>query len=115
MAIEWGGPKDKVFTPARMILFCPILIPHDEKNFLALSLLLGALRKPTLPRKTLLFVNFPHNYYNFFLIKHVSLVKIYLKLQLNLPHQIKLTFSKNYKNIIEVFNKYHQKKKKFIV
>ena len=30
-----------------------------------------------------------------FLIKYVSLIKIYLKLQLTLSHQIKLIFSKN--------------------
>ena len=38
----------------------------------------------------------PTNITFFFLIKHVSLIKIYLKLQLNLSYQIKLIFSKNY-------------------
>ena len=61
--------------------------------------------RPTSPRKTLLFINFPHKYYNF-LIKHVSLIKIYLKLQLNLSYQIKLFFSKNYIILFKcIFNK----------
>ena len=40
--------------------------------------------------------------YIFFLMKPISLIKIYLKLELNLSHKIKLIFSKNW---VQVFNK----------
>ena len=48
-------------------------------------------------------------------MKPISLIKIYLKLQLNLSYQIKLFFSKNYIILFEcIFNKIisQQKKKK---
>ena len=80
--------------------FCLALFPprlaYWRENFLIPFLSLGAPWSPDSSRKTLLFVNLPCNYYNFFLINYVSLMKIYLKLQLNLSHQIKLFFSKNW-------------------
>ena len=56
-----AGPKDGVFAPAPhgFILLHPRTTPHDKKNFLALSLLLGASQILAPPRKTLLFVNLP--------------------------------------------------------
>ena len=89
MAI-WGGeggwsPKDGVFAP----------VPHDRKNFLAPSLPFRVLWSPTPPYKTLLLVNLPTTII-IVLIKHVLLIKIYLKIQINLSHQIKLIFSKNW-------------------
>ena len=67
--------------------------PHDGKNFLALFSPLEALQSPAPSRKTLVFVNLPKGII-IFLIKHISLIKIYLKLLINLSHQIKLIFSK---------------------
>ena len=46
-----------------------------------------------------------------FLIKPVSLIKIYLKLWINLSYQIKLIFSKNWIILLKCLTrKYHQKK-----
>ena len=45
-----------------------------------------------------------------FSIKPILLIKIYLKLKINLSHQIKIIFSKN--NIIKVFNKTISQQKK---
>ena len=62
-------------------------------------------RNLTPPRKTLHLIDLP-TAITIFLIKHVSLIKIYLKLQLNLSYQIKLFFSKNYIILFEcIFNK----------
>ena len=72
----------------------PPPVPHDGENFLTPSPPLEALRSPAPPRKTLPFVDLPTTITFFFLIKHISLTKIYLKLQINLSHQIKLIFSK---------------------
>ena len=116
----WAWSKDGIFAPAPHDFVLPHSRPtlYDMKKFLAPSPPIGASWSPAPPRKTLLFINFPHKYYNF-LIKHVSLIKIYLKLQLNLSYQIKLFFSKNYIILFEcIFNKIisqqqqQQKKKK---
>ena len=78
--------------------------------------------RPLRPRKTL-----PHlvKIYFFlicpqllqlFLIKPVLLIKIYLKLQINLPHQIKLIFSKNWVILLKCLTRqYHKKNKNLIV
>ena len=97
MAMGQGGAKDGFFTPAPhgFVLPYPCSAQHNEENFLTPSPPSRALQSPALPRKTLLLINLPHNYNNFFLIKPISLIKIFLKLQLNLSHQIKLNFSKN--------------------
>ena len=60
---------------------------HDGENFLTPSPPLEAPRNHAPPHKVLLFVNLPYNQYNFFLMKPISLIKIYLKLQLNLTRQ----------------------------
>ena len=54
------------FSPPRMVLSCPIPAPHVGENFLTPSLPLGAPRSLAPLRKTLLFVNLPYNWYNFF-------------------------------------------------
>ena len=58
-----GRRMGSLFSPC-MVLSCPAL--HDGENFLAPSLLLGALRSSILSHKTLLLVNLPHIYYKFF-------------------------------------------------
>ena len=80
--------------PAWFCLIHPRSALHDRENFLAPSLLLGALRSPASPHKTLLFVNLPTTTAIVF-NKPIALIKIYLKLKINLSHQIKLIFSKN--------------------
>ena len=63
MAIGWGRSKRWGVHPY-LAWFCftsfpPCPTPHDGKNFLAPSSLLGVPRNPVSPRKTLLFVNLP--------------------------------------------------------
>ena len=51
-----------------------------------------------------------------FLIKHVLLIKIYLKLQINLSHQIILIFSKNLIILLKCLTRqYHNKNKNLII
>ena len=73
MAMGQGGAKGWGFRlcPARFCLApsLPHPAPHDKENFLIPSPPLGALRSPAPPCKTLLFVNFPYNKYNFFKLK----------------------------------------------
>ena len=76
----------------------PIPTPWDPAN-------------PHPPRKILLLVNLPTTI-TIFLIKPVSLIKIYLKLQINLSHQIKLIFSKNWIILLKRLTKYLTKNKK---
>ena len=101
MAMGRGGPgpKDGVFAPAPhgFVLSHPCLAPPrmTEKIFLPNSRPLDPCEAPPHPVKLyfllicLLLLQF------FFFMKLISLVKIYLKLQINLSHQIKLIFSKN--------------------
>ena len=52
----------------------------------------------------------------FFLIKSISLIKIYLKLQINLSHQIKIIFSKNWIILFKCLTRqYHNKNKNLII
>ena len=78
-------------SPPRMVLSC--LIPHDGKNFLTSSPPLGTPRRPASPHLThpvkLYFLLICLTTSTIFLKKPISLIKIYLKLQLNLSHQIK--------------------------
>ena len=78
--------------------FYPIPTPWDPAN-------------PRPPRKILLLVNLPTTI-TIFLIKPVSLIKIYLKLQINLSHQIKLIFSKNWIILLKRLTKLSHKKQK---
>ena len=102
MTMGWDGveSKDGVFVPALLgfVLLYPRPILHDGENFLTPSLPLG-------PRKSL-----PHfvklyilliclTISTIFLMKLILLIKIYLKLQLNLSHQIKSIFRKKLNSI----------------
>ena len=102
MAMGQGGPMMRSSLPSHMIL-----------SYLTPSLSLGALRSLAPPCNTLLLINFPTTITIFFLIKHISLIKIYLKLQINLSQQIKLIFSKNWLILSKCLTKqYHSKNKK---
>ena len=78
--------------------------------------------RPLGPHKTLLY---PVKLYfllicplllQFFLIKSISLIKIYLKLQINLSHQIKIIFSKNWIILFKCLTiQYHNKNKNLII
>ena len=100
MAMGWGegGPKDGVFTPVppRIVLSYPIFASPSMtgKIFLPHPYPLGP-RKSSLHLVKLCFLLIFLQLLQLFLIKHNSLIKIYLKLQINLSHQIKLIFSKN--------------------
>ena len=51
-----------------------------------------------------------------FLIKPISLIKIYLKLKINLSYQIKLIFSKNWIILLKfLIRQYHNKNKNLII
>ena len=83
--------------PSRMVLSYSIPAPpsqQDRKIFLPNSHPLGPHEILPYPVK-LYFLFICPLLLQFFLIKFVSLIKIYLKLQINLSHQIKLIFSKN--------------------
>ena len=83
--------------PSRMVLSYSIPAPpsqQDRKIFLPNSRPLGPYETLPHPIK-LYFLLICPLLLQFFLIKFVSLIKIYLKLQINLSHQIKLIFSKN--------------------
>ena len=94
--------RDGVFAPTRRMAPTPhgFVLPHprpashDRKNFLTPSSPLRGPRSPVPPRKTY-FLLICSQLLQLFLIKPVLLIKIYLKLQINLSHQIKLIFSKN--------------------
>ena len=75
--------------PPYKILSCPIPAPHDRDNFITPSPPLGAPRSPTLSHKTLLLLLICLITSTIFLMKPISLIKIYSKLQLNLSHKIK--------------------------
>ena len=84
-----------------MVLSYPIFAPpypasHDRKNFLTSFPPLGTPWSPIPSYKTLFLINLLTSITIFFFIKPISLIKIYLKLQINLSYQIKLNFSKNW-------------------
>ena len=113
----WGQRMESSPPPCMIVLpySYPIPVLHDGKNFLALSLSFGASRSAVPSRKTLFFVNLP-TIFNFFLIKPISLIKIYLKLQINLSHQIKLIFSKYWIILSNCLTRhYHNKNKNIMV
>ena len=104
LAIGWGEAKGWVLhpylcpSPTLYSFVLPRLHPtlHAGKNFLAPSLPLGASRNPSHLVKYYFLLIWPQ-LLQIFLIKHVLFIKIYLKLQINLFHQIILIFSKNWK------------------
>ena len=84
-----------------MVLSYPISAPpypasHDKENFLTSFPSLGTPWSPIPSYKTLFLINLLTIITIFFFIKPISLIKIYLKLQINLSYQIKLNFSKNW-------------------
>ena len=81
-----------------------------EKIFLPHLQPLGPREASSHPVKFYFLLIFPTTS-TIFLMKPISLIKIYLKLQLNLSHKIKSIFRKNWK-YIQVFNKTIIKKKK---
>ena len=73
--------------------------PHDEEDFLTPFLPLGPREASPHPIKLYFLLIFPATS-TIFLMKPISLIKIYLKLQLNLSHQIKSIFRKKKLNNI---------------
>ena len=67
--------------------------PYDRENSHPISVPLGPHETPAHPVKFYFLLIYPTTI--FFLMKPISLIKIYLKLQLNLYHQIKSIFRKN--------------------
>ena len=103
-------------SPPRMVLFGPILAQPrmTEKTFLPHSRPLGPCEALPHPVKLYFLLICPTTS-TIFLMKLISLIKIYLKLQLNLSHKIKsnqINFYKKLNNIIQVFNKTITTKKK---
>ena len=90
-----AGPKDEVFVLAPHGFILSYLHPalHDRENFLTSSHPLGP-REVSLHPVKLYFLLICPTTSTIFLMKPTSLIKIYLKLQLNLSHQIKSIFRK---------------------
>ena len=88
MAMGWSGAEGWGLRPYShgFDLPNPCLIPHDKKNFLNPSPPLGSRETP--PVKLYFLLIYPITS-TIFLMKPISLIKIYSKLQLNLSHKIK--------------------------
>ena len=103
-------PSCMVFSypiPALLCMMGKIFLPHPCP--------LGPREDPHHPTKLYFLLIYPQ-LLQLFLIKHVSLVKIYLKLQINLFHQIKLIFSKNWIILLKCLTRqYHNKNKNLII
>ena len=98
---RWGWRMGSSSPPPPMVLSCsipapPRPTPHDGENFLTPSL--PPLRPHKVPPYTvkLYFLLICPTISTIFLMKPISLIKIYLKLQLNLSHQMKSIFRKNW-------------------
>ena len=109
----WGQRME--FSPlSRIVLSCPILaFPRmTGKIFFPHRYPLGPLETPPYLVK-LYFLLICPQLLQFFLIELISLIKINLKLQINLSNQIKLFFSKNWIILSNCSTRqYHKKKKK---
>ena len=83
-------------SPPRMVLSCPIPAPPrmTGNTFSPHPRPLGPHEAPPHPVKLYFLLICPTTS-TIFLMKPISLIKIYLKLQLNLSHQIKSIFRKN--------------------
>ena len=83
-------------SPPRMVLSYPILTPPHmtRKTFSPHPRPLGSHKAPPNSVKLYFLLIFP-TISIIFLMKPILLIKIYLKLQLNLSHQIKSIFRKN--------------------
>ena len=78
------------------LIFIGLLeLKNTEKIFLPHPRPLGPYEVPLQPVKLYFLLNCPTTS-TIFLMKSISLIKIYLKLQLNLSHQIKSIFRKNW-------------------
>ena len=102
-------------SPPRMVLSCPIpVLPNMMgKTFPPHPRPLGPYEAPPYPVKLYFLFIFPTTS-TIFLIKLISLIKIYLKLQLNSFHQIKSNFRKKkiLNNISKCLTRQSQKKNK---
>ena len=96
MAMGRGGAKRWGLCPRLygFVLPHPHPVPNDGENFLTPSPPLGASRSPASPVKLYFLLICPTTSI-IFLMKPISMIKIYLKLQLNLSNQIKSIFRKN--------------------
>ena len=98
MTIGRSGAKGRGLRARPIWFFClaPFL-PHlyDKGNFLTPFLPLRGPHEASTHHVKLYFLLICPTTITIFLIKYVSLMKIYLKLKLNLSNQIKLFFSKN--------------------
>ena len=113
------GQRMKSSPPPCMVLFYPIPTPSLScmmgEIFLPYPRPLEPHEAPSHPAK-LYFLLICPQFLIFFLIKPISLIKIYLKLQINLSHQIKLIFSKYWIILSNCLTRhYHNKNKNIIV
>ena len=109
--IKWGQRTKSSPRPC-MVFF---VLPHScltcmtEKIFLPYPCPLGPCEAPTHPVKLYFLLIFLTTI-TIFLIKYVSLMKIYLTLQLNLSYQIKLFFCKSWIKLFKCLTRqYHRK------
>ena len=95
----------------RMILFYPIPAPlHMTRKIFSLHpCSLGPHEALLHPVKLYFLLIFPVTSIIFFLMKLISLIGIYLKLQLNLSHEIKSIFRKKLNNISKCLTRQSQK------
>ena len=102
--------------PPRMVLFYPIpaSLHMTGKIFLPHPCLLGPCKDPPHPTKFYFLLIYPQ-LLQLFSIKPVSLIKIYLKLQINLSHQIKLIFSKNWIILLKCLTRQYPNKNKNLI
>ena len=113
MAMGQDGAKGWGYCPyPGMVLFCPIpAMPRmTGKNFSPHPRPLGPREAPPHLVKLYFLLIFPTTSI-IFLMKPISLIKIYLKLQLNLSHQIKSIFRKKFNNISKCLTRKSPKKK----
>ena len=117
MALGWGWRTESSFPP-RMVLSCPILAPpHMMGKIFSLRPHLLGPYEALLHLIKLYFLLICPIISIIFLMKTISLIKIYLKLQLNLSYQIKSIFRKILNNISKCLTRKSpkEKKKKLIV
>ena len=105
---RWGRRMGSS-SPFRMVLSCPI--PAQPRMIVTQPRPLGPYEAPSHPVKLYFLLIFPTTS-TIFLMKHISLIKIYLILQLNLSHKIKSIFRKKLNNISKCLTRQSQKKKK---
>ena len=91
----WVQRMGSLPPPCMVLSYPSLLRPAWRGKFSCSFPAPWGLAKSRLPHKTLLFVNLPTTIAIVF-NKPIALIKIYLKLKINLSHQIKLIFSKNW-------------------